>query len=56
LPSTAEQLAVLLLPWQLTVPPNAQFAVAVQRAFGPKAGRFATGTGATGGAREERKA
>jgi len=45
LPSTAEQ---LLLPWQLTVPPNAQLASAVHRDFCPPlpvGGRLAAGTG-----------
>ena len=53
--STAEQLVVLLLPSQLMVPPDPQFAEAVQRAFPVRAGRFAMGTGA-GVAREARKA
>src|SRR6478672_5671769 len=50
LPSTAEQ---LLLPWQSTVPPKAQLAVAVHRDFPPRAGCLAAGTGA-GLAREAR--
>jgi len=62
LPSTAEQLVLLLLPSQLTVPPAAQFAVAVHRAFSitpPMRGRFAAGVGAgvpTGAASEAMKA
>jgi hypothetical protein len=55
LPSTAEQLVVLLLPLQLTEPPPAQAAAAAQRDFSPRtAGRFAAVTGA--GVREARKA
>jgi hypothetical protein len=53
--SVAEQLVVLLFPLQLMVPPEPQFAEAVQRAFPPRAGRFAAGTGA-GVARAVRKA
>jgi hypothetical protein len=53
--SVAEQLVVLLLPLQLMVPPGPQFAEAVQRDF-PRAGCFAAATGATGAAREARKA
>jgi hypothetical protein len=51
--SVPEQLVVLLLPLQLMVPPDPQFAEAVQRAFPWIAGRFAAVTGA--GAREARK-
>ena len=54
--SVAEQLVVLLLPLQLMVPPDPQFAEAVQRAFSPIAGCFAAGVGATGLAREARNA
>lgn len=53
--SVAEQLVVLLLPWQLTLP-LWQVAEAVQSAFAPTAGGFAASVGATGTAREERKA
>jgi hypothetical protein len=53
--SVAVQLVVLLLPEQLTVLPSQQFAVALQRAFLPMAGRLAASTGA-GAAREARKA
>jgi hypothetical protein len=56
LPSTPEQLVVLLLPLQLIEPPPAQFAATTQRDFSPRiAGRFAAVTGA-GPAREARKA
>lgn len=59
LPSVAEQLVVLVLLLQVTVPPFQQVAVAVQRAFSPIAGRLAASSGAgvpTGAtAREARK-
>ncbi|MBW8877802.1 MAG: hypothetical protein JF614_22775 [Acidobacteria bacterium] len=57
--SVAVQLVVLLLPEQLTVLPSQQFAVALQRAFGPTVGRLAAGTGAgvpAAAAREARNA
>lgn len=54
--SVPVQLVVLLLPLQLIVPPVPQFAETVQRAFPPRAGRFAAGVGATGVAREATKA
>lgn len=54
--SVAVQLVVLLLPLQLIVPLVPQFAEAVQRAFPPRAGRFAASVGATGAARAARKA
>jgi len=46
LPSTAEQLEVLVLLLQLTVPPFQQFAEAVQRDFGLMVGRRAASSGA----------
>jgi hypothetical protein len=52
--SAPEQLVVLLLPLQLIVPPDPQFAETLQRAFPPRAGRFAAGVGA-GVPREARK-
>ena len=55
LPSTAEQLVVLLLPLQLTVPLSQQFAVAEQRDLAPICGRLAAGV-AVGTAREARNA
>lgn len=55
LPSTALQLVLLLLPLQLTVPPFAQFAVALQRDLAPICGRLAAGV-AAGTAREARNA
>jgi hypothetical protein len=55
LPSTPEQLVVLVSLLQLTEPPPAQVAATTQRDFSPRiAGRFATVTGA-GPAREARK-
>jgi len=53
--SAAEQLVTLLLPLQLTVLPSQQFAVALQRDFGPICGRLAAGT-AAGVASEARNA
>lgn len=53
--SAAEQLVVLLFPWQLMVLPSQQVAEALQSAFSPTLGSFAAGTGA-GVAREARKA
>jgi hypothetical protein len=49
---------VLLFPLQLMVPPDPQFAEAVQSALPPRAGRFAasTGAGAPTEARELREA